>query len=107
MMVEFLFSQNLYVIQLLFRGQIIVVQIKHHNMVHDNMVHLYAIIVLKKNYEFSFTMLKFFINNFIKKCCTSACWPGFKRFPHSSHLKHSGCQSYPNDCLRSARHILQ
>lgn len=48
-------------------------------------------------------MLKFFVNDFIKKCYTSACWPGFKRFPHSSHLKHSGCQSYPNDCLRSAR----
>jgi len=26
-------------------------------------------------------------------CPTSACWPGFKRFPHSSHLRHSGCQS--------------
>lgn len=37
------------------------------------------------------------------QCSTSACWPGFKRFPHSSHLKHAGCQSYPNDCLRSAK----
>ena len=31
--------------------------------------------------------------NTIPYCPTSACWPGFKRFPHSSHLRHSGCQS--------------
>ena len=38
----------------------------------------------------------------VPKNITSACWPGLRRFPHSSHLKHSGCQSYPKDCLRSA-----
>jgi hypothetical protein len=26
-------------------------------------------------------------------CPASACWPVFKRFPHSSRLRHSGCQS--------------
>lgn len=42
MMAELLFSQNLYVIQLLFHDQIIVAQKELRNMVRDNMVHLYA-----------------------------------------------------------------
>ena len=42
MMAELLFSQNLYVIQLLFHDQTIVAQKELRNMVHDNMVHLYA-----------------------------------------------------------------
>lgn len=33
---------------------------------------------------------------------TSACNPGFSLLPHSSQRKHSGCQSYPKDVLRSA-----
>ena len=41
-MAELLFSQNLYVIQLLFHDQTIVAQKELRNMVHDNMVHLYA-----------------------------------------------------------------
>ena len=33
---------------------------------------------------------------------TSACCPGCRTLPHSSHLRHHGCQSNPRDCLRSA-----
>ena len=33
---------------------------------------------------------------------TSACCPGCRTLPHSSHFKHHGCQSNPSDCLLSA-----
>ena len=34
---------------------------------------------------------------------TSTCCPGWRTFPHSSHRKHSLCQSLPNDVLLSAK----
>lgn len=63
----------------------------HHNMEHDSTERLYATFIgdgtkTKKN-----TM-----NRALRKLSvdvTSACNPGFNRFPHSSHRKHSGCQS--------------
>lgn len=34
---------------------------------------------------------------------TSACCPGLSRLPHSSQVRHCGCQSKPSDDFRSAK----
>lgn len=97
---ELLSFQNLYVILLSYRDQIIVARKEHHNMEHGSMVLLCA-----KDDKYQSLYLKYLILyqlSTTNKSFTSACCPGFKRFPHSSQRKHSGCQSYPKDCLRSA-----
>jgi hypothetical protein len=51
---------------------------------HGSMKHLYAKIVYKKEVKIMNILVEKNNSN------TSACCPGFKIFPHSSHFKQSG-----------------